>query len=77
MVEGRGRTISLGALIPFLMELLTRWAAGGTYGEIRIVVQGGQIEFVHESVSFRGTLPKRSGPGAGKADIVAGQPVQR
>lgn len=47
----------LGKVVPFVSRKLQQWAAAGQYGEIRIVVQGGQIEFVHVSESYRDGLP--------------------
>jgi len=76
MAPGRGEpSISLAETVRFVIVTLIRWAQSRQYGEIRIVVQGGQIEFVHESASYRGTLPKRQGPGAEAAERVVGQLV--
>lgn len=58
--EREPRYLSLAQLVRFLIVTLTRWAAAKQYGEIRIVVQGGQIEFVHENLSHRGGLPQRN-----------------
>lgn len=65
-------SISLADTVRFLITTLIRWAQTRQYGEIRIVVQAGQIEFIHEDMSYRGTVPKRSGPGMDAAERAAG-----
>lgn len=65
--------MNLAEVVRFVIVTLIRWSQLRQYGEIRIVVQGGQIEFVHENVSYRGGLPKRQGPGTEAADRAAGQ----
>lgn len=51
-------------VLRFIITTLIAWAQSRSYGEIRIVVQGGQIEFVHESRSHRDRLPQSDGDGA-------------
>lgn len=65
--------MALAEVVRFLITTLTRWAAARTYGEIRIVVMNGQIEAVHEHMSYRGSVPRRTGPGQETADRVAEQ----
>jgi hypothetical protein len=62
MADRQPTFISLKDLVRFIIVTLTAWAGSKTYGEIRIVVQGGQIEFCHVSTSHRGSLPKAAGP---------------
>ncbi len=45
------------ATIRFVLLTLTRWAQVKQFGEIRIVVQAGQIAFVHKNASYAGELP--------------------
>ena len=74
MVTSQRGSHSLAEVVRFVIATLVKWAQIGQYGEIRIVVQGGQIEFVHEAVSYRGTLPRRGGQaGAEAADKLAEQ----
>jgi hypothetical protein len=49
--------MSLKDVVRFVIVTLVKMAQQRAYGELRIVVQGGQIEFVHESRSHRGSLP--------------------
>jgi uncharacterized membrane protein len=53
------RTISLADTIRFLIVTLARWAQNRQWGEVRIVIQNGQIVTVHEARSYQGSLPKR------------------
>jgi hypothetical protein len=62
MADRQPAFISLKDLIRFIIVTLTAWAQAKAYGEIRIVCQGGQIEFCHVSQSHRGSLPKAVGP---------------
>jgi len=65
---------SLAEVVRFVITTLVKWAQTGQYGELRIVVQAGQIEFVHESASYRGQLPRRGGNDAvAAADRLAEQ----
>lgn len=53
--------LALVDVLRFIITTLITWAQTRSYGEIRIVVQGGQIEFVHESRSHRDRLPNTDG----------------
>jgi hypothetical protein len=66
MAPGRDqvRYMNLTEVVRFVISTLIRWAQTKQYGELRIVCQGGQIEFVHESASYRGSVPRRDGQNA-------------
>lgn len=53
--------LSLVEVVRFVIAVLVKMAQDRAYGEIRITVQGGQIEFVHESRSHRDRLPQAAG----------------
>lgn len=63
---------SLAATVRFLIAVLVKWAQTRQYGEIRIVVQAGQIHVVHKAETYQGQLPRLDGPGQDIADRVAG-----
>lgn len=50
--------IALTDLVRWLCAVLVTMARERAYGKIEITVQGGQIEFVHESRSHRDRLPQ-------------------
>lgn len=58
-VQQKDNSISLAELVKFLMATLVKWARTRQFGEIRIVVQDGKIQGVHESCSYREGLPNR------------------
>lgn len=67
------KSLSLARVIGYLIATLRKWAQTGQFGEIRIVVQGGQIAFVHEQRAFRDGLPDSTegiGPAADLSKIL-------
>jgi hypothetical protein len=59
MTAGGGKRGGLGLVevIRYVITTLVHMAQTKAWGEIRITVQSGQIEFVHESRSHRDRLP--------------------
>lgn len=55
--------LALVDVLRFVITTLVKMAQDRAYGEIRITVQGGQIEFVHESRSHRDRLPQAAHDG--------------
>ena len=51
------RALSLAEVVRFVIVTLTKMAQRKDWGEIRITVQGGQILFVHNDLSYRDRLP--------------------
>lgn len=63
------RGLSLVETVRWVITTLVDMAQNRAWGEIKITVQGGQIEFVHESRSHRDRLPQ-AGTGTNLAEVV-------
>lgn len=55
------RGFTLAETVRWVITTLTKMCQTRAWGEIRITVQGGQIEFVHYGESFRDRLPTTAG----------------
>ena len=53
----RSTGIALVEVVGWVIRTLVAMAQNRAWGEIRIIVQGGQIEAVHENHSHKGRLP--------------------
>jgi hypothetical protein len=56
-MTGPAKALSLVDVIKFLIVTLTKMAAAKEWGEVRITVQGGQVMFVHQNLSYKDHLP--------------------
>lgn len=63
----RGGGMALTDVVKTVICILIDMAQKRAWGEIRITVQSGQIEFVHESRSYRDRLPEAATDDGGKA----------
>ena len=57
MNGGKSNGLALVEVIGWLIRTLVTMAQNRAWGEIRIIVQAGQIEAVNESQSHKGRLP--------------------
>lgn len=58
---------SLKETVRWVIVTLVAMCRDKAWGEIRITVQGGQIEFVHHHQSYRDRLPNAPSPEADQA----------
>lgn len=66
---------SLAETVRWVIVTLVQMCRDRAWGEIRITVQGGQIEFVHKAESFRDRLPNMAGTDADRAVQLTTQAV--
>lgn len=59
--------MALKDVVRWVIVTLVKMAQAKAWGEIRITVQGGQIEFVHHHLSHRDGLPAVDGPEVDRA----------
>jgi len=55
------KPMPLVAVVRWVITTLIRMAQNRDWGEVRITVQGGQIMFVHQDLSYRDRLPEQTG----------------
>lgn len=61
MAATKQRGFTAADTVRFVIVTLAKMARDRAWGEIRITVQGGQIEFCHYGESFRDRLPTMAG----------------
>lgn len=64
VVAAPGQGYTLVEVVRWVIYTLTRMARDKAWGEIRITMQAGRIEFCHQHLSYRDKLPGSDSPEA-------------